>query len=89
MTLWKLKLSRIASSCPSEDKIRSGGTFGDSGDLPPLTFWLVGFYLSEAHRKPNLSSLKDWAAKKVTIFNSIVHLVKTSENILFSYLHFT
>jgi hypothetical protein len=32
---------------------------------------------------------KDWAAKKVTIFNSIVHLVKTSENILFFYLHFT
>ena len=26
---------------------------------------------------------KDWAAKKVTIFNSIVCLVKTSENILF------
>ena len=33
--------------------------------------------------------LKDWAAKKVTIFHSIVHLVKTSENILFFYLHFT
>ena len=27
--------------------------------------------------------LKDWPAKKVTIFNTIVHLVKTSENILF------
>ena len=26
---------------------------------------------------------KDWPAKKVTIFNTIVHLVKTSENILF------
>ena len=25
---------------------------------------------------------KDWPAKKVTIFNTIVHLVKTSENIL-------
>ena len=32
---------------------------------------------------------KDWVAKKVTIFNSIVHLVKTSENILSFYLHFT
>ena len=28
-------------------------------------------------------SNKDWPAKKVTIFNTIVHLVKTSENILF------
>ena len=26
---------------------------------------------------------KDWPAKKVTIFNTIVHLVKTSENIWF------
>ena len=32
---------------------------------------------------------KDWPAKKVTIFNTIVHLVKTSENILFFCLHFT
>ena len=30
-----------------------------------------------------LGQCKDWAAKKVTIFNSIVCLVKTSENILF------
>ena len=26
---------------------------------------------------------KDWPAKKVTIFNTMVHLVKTSDNILF------
>ena len=32
--------------------------------------------------KPKTSH-KDWPAKKVTIFNTIVHLVKTSENILF------
>jgi hypothetical protein len=32
---------------------------------------------------------KDWAAKKVTIFNAIICLVKTSENGLFFYLHFT
>ena len=30
---------------------------------------------------------KDWAAKKVTIFNSIIYLVKTSENGLFFYLN--
>ena len=34
-------------------------------------------------------SYKDWPVKKVTIFNTIVHLVKTSENILFFCLHFT
>ena len=33
-------------------------------------------------------SYKDWTAKKVTIFNLIVHLVEPSENILFLYLHF-
>ena len=33
-------------------------------------------------QKPMESQIKDWPAKKVTIFNSIVHLVKTSENIL-------
>ena len=30
-----------------------------------------------------ISIHKDWPAKKVTIFNLIVHLVKTSEKILF------
>ena len=32
---------------------------------------------------------KDWAAKKVTNFNSIICLVKISENEIFFYLHFT
>ena len=32
---------------------------------------------------------KDWPAKKVTIFNTIVHLLKTPKNIVFFCLHFT
>ena len=32
---------------------------------------------------------KDWPAKKVTIYFPIFYLVKSSENILFFYLHFT
>ena len=32
---------------------------------------------------------KDWPGKKVTIYFPIFYLVKTSENILFFYLHFT
>ena len=37
------------------------------------------------HTAPTIctDTFKDWPAKKVTIFNTIVHLVKTSENILF------
>ena len=41
----------------------------------------ASFYLPEVN--------KDWPVKKVTIFNTIVHLEKTSENILFFCLHFT
>ena len=32
---------------------------------------------------------KDWGPKKVTIYFPIFYLVKSSENILFFYLHFT
>ena len=35
------------------------------------------------------SYLKDWGPKKVTIYFPIFYLVKSSENILFFYLHFT
>ena len=35
------------------------------------------------------NSNKDWGPKKVTIYFPIFYLVKTSENILFFYLHFT
>ena len=33
--------------------------------------------------------VKDWGPKKVTIYFPIFYLVKSSENILFFYLHFT
>ena len=40
---------------------------------------------------PTITSIvsKDWPDKKVTIYSPIFYLVKSSENILFFYLHFT
>ena len=40
------------------------------------------------HQKYFIRS-KDWPAKKVTIYFPIFYLVKSSENTLFFYLHFT
>ena len=37
----------------------------------------------------HLGISKDWGPKKVTIYFPIFYLVKSSENILFFYLHFT
>ena len=53
--------------------------------LDVLTFLIHGFgFLFRNDNLTNtISRSKDWAAKKVTIFNSTVHLVKTSENISF------
>ena len=57
-----------------------------------------GRKLKKRRLKPNAApsllmgyeiSGKDWGPKKVTIYFLIFYLVKSSENILFLYLHFT
>ena len=46
-----------------------------------------GFFLTQF---PSLGIfIKDWPGKKVTILKSRLSMVKSSEMILFSYLHFT
>jgi hypothetical protein len=53
---------------------------------------LVVYFFSSCKNKKKQANIllhKDWAVKKVTIFNSVVYLVKTSENILFVYLQYT
>ena len=55
----------------------------------PNPFYLSCWSSKHSILKCWVTYSKDWPAKKVTIYFPIFYLVKSSENILFFYLHFT